>query len=227
MFKKSLIALTVVCGSLAQADVQNAPLVQSPQPHPLPFSDITQYDGDVVCVRRQEAGAPVTCYETSRNFQGRLVKHEGQLVLGPDPGSFQQFIAKLKSTDNNEKQILRFLEGTLAICKDYRVQRLFVNQENYALEIEFIVDGAYRPHRLFVLGTIKRQANGSYRLTYDGLADYTQSSSGIFAWHEKFGLPFNSKSQDLPKFMKRGAGFAGVYTLDYILSQEILNPAPH
>lgn len=234
MFKNLSIAAVLIFGNLANATVETAK-VQAPQPHPLPFSEVTKYDRNGVCVRRIEPNAMETCYQRQSNFGPTTVKSNGQLVIPEHPPRFQQYINELSSRDED---VLFFLAGTLDLCKEYKITNYFTRPNSkafidgsltndlYLLEIEFQIEGSYFPHRMFVLGRIATLQDRTRYLTYDGLADYDNfwaTSSGTSKWRNKFGLPFNKETKDLTKFMKRGAGFVAPYTLDYILSQRVIN----
>lgn len=232
----TLVAL-IFASTMAWAVVETAK-VQSEQPHPLPFSKVTKLTDNELCVRRDEPTAKETCLARKTDFPASEIKKDGKLVLGPDPAQFQSYINELSKQDET---VLKFLQGTLEICQDYKIANYFtapnsnpapqnaVSNELYALEVQFYVRGDYFAHRIFVLGEIATLADQTRYLTYKGIADYDNAAKNLEnsdLWEKTFGLPYNKKSEDMPKFLKRGAGFVAPYALDYILSQKVLNPPP-
>ncbi len=233
MMKSLALTILALGTQMTFATVQPAD-VQSPQPHPLPFSKVSSYADHSVCIVRDEPGAKELCLLKQDEFQPTQIKKDDQLALPANLAGFQGYVDQMSKQD---ERVLKFLSGTLAICSDYKVVNYYkapsdnasnaTTPERYALEVEFAVRGDTFSHRIFVLGTVSTTADQQRVLTYDGLADYDNMLAKLEAsklWERTFGLPQNGKKEDMPKFTKRGAGFVAPYVLDYMLSEKVVNP---
>ncbi|MGE0528151.1 MAG: hypothetical protein AB7P49_13870, partial [Bdellovibrionales bacterium] len=85
----SLILASLWLSGFAHAEVKFVS-PDAPQPHPLPFSDVTSYTFSELCVRRQEPNVSETCYGRQQPFPAIQVKMNGAFVpelpnlIGPD-----------------------------------------------------------------------------------------------------------------------------------------------